>query len=504
MLASALQSVRNFDRRSRYLLTLVALLAMTTGAWAQTTVSLPLDTDASTNWGEYLILNGIKIQANGDDASWGINALNSNAFFMCYESEYVTYTISMEDGSPITGISMTISSNLAMWQSLDGWTANGDIRTWSGNATSVSFRVNHNDTDGDYATLKFSAISVTYAPAAPDVTISTDQQSAEFDMPSYDATLEYQIVRNMASNMTVSIGDGQDGYRIRVKKDGESFVPAEMTLQQMMALYTVHDATEQKDLLFYGDGKVCDISIFAVDDQGQPTGQPIAFTALTPGRYVAIATAPDDSPLYAGQTPQSNIFVLYQGYEVTVPAGEYITYYRDEPLMVDKTQQPYAELYTISEVGTETATLSGPYDAMKTLTPMLVFNSSDDAQTILLIPTTEPDLAVTVAPEFKGTLEATQIAASSATSNNYAFNGKQFVWVKNALAVGQYKAWLEVPTGANARVINLVFDNTTGISNTNLPNLTNGDWYDLNGRKLQGIPTKKGVYIMNGKKVVVK
>ena len=31
-----------------------------------------------------------------------------------------------------------------------------------------------------------------------------------------------------------------------------------------------------------------------------------------------------------------------------------------------------------------------------------------------------------------------------------------------------------------------------------------GDWYTLDGMKLQAAPTKKGVYIMNGKKVVVK
>jgi hypothetical protein len=34
--------------------------------------------------------------------------------------------------------------------------------------------------------------------------------------------------------------------------------------------------------------------------------------------------------------------------------------------------------------------------------------------------------------------------------------------------------------------------------------MDNGQWYDLNGRKLDGKPTKKGVYIQNGKKVVVK
>ena len=53
-------------------------------------------------------------------------------------------------------------------------------------------------------------------------------------------------------------------------------------------------------------------------------------------------------------------------------------------------------------------------------------------------------------------------------------------------------------------MINLVFDETTKIKNTNLKNLTNGNWYDLNGRKLDKMPTKKGVYIMNGRKVVVK
>ena len=31
-----------------------------------------------------------------------------------------------------------------------------------------------------------------------------------------------------------------------------------------------------------------------------------------------------------------------------------------------------------------------------------------------------------------------------------------------------------------------------------------GKLYDLNGRYLQGKPTKKGVYIQNGKKVVVR
>jgi hypothetical protein len=44
----------------------------------------------------------------------------------------------------------------------------------------------------------------------------------------------------------------------------------------------------------------------------------------------------------------------------------------------------------------------------------------------------------------------------------------------------------------------------TGIGFT--PTLSQGEgaWYSLDGRRLQGKPNQKGVYIMNGKKVVIK
>ena len=47
---------------------------------------------------------------------------------------------------------------------------------------------------------------------------------------------------------------------------------------------------------------------------------------------------------------------------------------------------------------------------------------------------------------------------------------------------------------------------TTGIiSTTNYTNSTNSDaWYTLDGHKLDGKPTAKGIYVNNGKKVVIK
>lgn len=47
---------------------------------------------------------------------------------------------------------------------------------------------------------------------------------------------------------------------------------------------------------------------------------------------------------------------------------------------------------------------------------------------------------------------------------------------------------------------------STGISNASIENLyaKNSSWYDLSGRRLSEQPTNKGIYIVNGKKVVIK
>ena len=60
---------------------------------------------------------------------------------------------------------------------------------------------------------------------------------------------------------------------------------------------------------------------------------------------------------------------------------------------------------------------------------------------------------------------------------------------------------------ALARSLTMVFDDeATGIKTTNYTNFTNYDdaWYSLDGQRLMGKPAKSGIYINNGKKVVIK
>ena len=83
-----------------------------------------------------------------------------------------------------------------------------------------------------------------------------------------------------------------------------------------------------------------------------------------------------------------------------------------------------------------------------------------------------------------------------------------FYKLKNSVNLGANKAYLEVATTGAPGFLGFDVDGeTTGIiSNTDFTDSTDkaGEWFSLDGRKLQGKPTEKGLYIVNGRKVVIK
>ena len=161
------------------------------------------------------------------------------------------------------------------------------------------------------------------------ITLSEDRKTATIEsMPGSDVTVDYELVRDMEVDMTTSVGDGTDGYRIRLQKDGQGkYVPAEMTPQAMASLITVTDNIENADLTNMTDYT---IGIFAVDEQNQPTGAAIGFASLAPGSYVAIATAADGST-YEGTTAPSNVFVLYEKHITVDPVAGTELVYNGQP-----------------------------------------------------------------------------------------------------------------------------------------------------------------------------
>lgn len=482
-------------------MTLVALLAMTTGAWA-------------TEEYESFDLSSGNTNVNGTHFNiTGTSGMNDYGLFLSSES----VTVTSLNGENITRVEFIIGLGKSKAENITGTPGtnsctngneNGSITDI--NATSVTLSTENSG----YTSVSIKQITVYYGNSEPAVEVTTNAASegatfteASFNMPAFDATAEYELVRDMTVSVIPVIAD-----RIRIKKDGTTYVP--VTATELVPVIT-DELDEQNPVTMVLYDETDKTGDYTVKLQKKVEGDTPSWTdatALSVGTFRYVITGAN---LYDGEITTTE-FQLFEGYEVTIPAGEYITYYRDEPLKLDD-NETYAELYTISAVGTETATAT-ELTIAKANMPILVKNTSEEAKTILLIPTVDDADEVTAAEEFVGTLEATTIAASTSELTNYAFNGKQFVWVKDAIEVAANKAWLAIPTGeATARTITLVFGDATGVNAANSQQPTANSYYDLNGRKLNGIPTKrsaegrlypqglkKGVYIMNGRKVVIK
>ena len=355
--------------------------------------------------------------------------------------------------------------------------------------------------------------SVMYvAPAPGTVTLNDAKTEASFEMPTYDVNFNYELVRDMSVQMQAQVGDDatkEPRYRVQWNEEKDTFEPAELKPEQVLELFSVYDGIEEQALT---QGTDYTVSIYAVDAEGQPSGDAMTFQSFTfaPGRYCVTASAQLDAP-YDGTTAPSNIFELYQGYQVVIPAGEYVTYFKDEAVRLEDKDKNDIELCTITAVEDGKAVLSNNFDAMKANTPFLLKNNGTEEKTILLIPCSEPNLAVTVADEFIGTLTAKEFTEDDmATGDFYVCNGKEFIKVRGEGTLAANKAYLFVK--GNNTPASIPFrrsidggEGTTGIDaiDNAANNDANATWYDLNGRKLNGKPAQKGVYIKNGKKVIV-
>ena len=98
-----------------------------------------------------------------------------------------------------------------------------------------------------------------------------------------------------------------------------------------------------------------------------------------------------------------------------------------------------------------------------------------------------------------GITSATEVADNA----YYGLSGNKFVKV-NAGTVPAGKALLPATEVSSARELTFVFEDseTTGVENVNRETITNNQFFDLSGRKVAN--PAKGLYIVNGKKVIIK
>ncbi len=341
--------------------------------------------------------------------------------------------------------------------------------------------------------LNYQKVVINYVdPSVVDVKINEAKTEATFEMPNFNTAVSYELVRDLTVSVDLNLLiDNEPVNRVRIAKNEKG--EYEFVCKEGWQFAAIDKLDPENPVSLTNGELTYSLKKKEGDEYEGKQG-------YEPGTWRLEAT-PNEGQPYDG-TIYSQDIELYEGYEVEIAAGEYATFYKDEAL---KVEDENAKLYTISSVGQETVTAT-ELTVAPANTPLLVKNSAAETKTILLIPTTDKADEITAAKEFVGTLTATSIAASTEAQTNYAFNGKQFVWVKNAIAIAANKAWLQIGEEMGARSLTIVFgDNATSVNEElRMKNEESGDWYDLSGRKLQGKPSRKGLYILNGKKVVVK
>ena len=137
---------------------------------------------------------------------------------------------------------------------------------------------------------------------------------------------------------------------------------------------------------------------------------------------------------------------------------------------------------------------------------------------------TKHDATVEVVLTFTGTYAPVTIADGGDNTKLYLGSANTLYYPTKAMTIGCHRAYFQLAEGITAgepvsgsnanqiRAFNLNFgdDEATGIvsaeANSSLSTLHSSlsEWYTLDGCKLDGQPTAKGLYIHNGKKVVIK
>ena len=213
-----------------------------------------------------------------------------------------------------------------------------------------------------------------------------------------------------------------------------------------------------------------------------------------------------------GVDTSGDYFLWQQGYfrlmecqmekiNVTTDLG-YITYYSDKAL--DFTNVEGMKAYIVVGYDGKVAKLSR-IGIVPPETGLLLKADAGEYE----VPYTEEDNYVM--NMLIGVLEETTLSPTEGNMTNLVLangkNGLGFYCLIGSGTIAAHRAYLQVPTriiGNGAKFISMEFDDeVTAISGIKTQEEA-APYYDLQGIRREGKPTKQGIYIQNGKKVVVK
>lgn len=149
--------------------------------------------------------------------------------------------------------------------------------------------------------------------------------------------------------------------------------------------------------------------------------------------------------------------------------------------------------------------------------PYLVKTSKDITE-FLVTATIDPDEEGAVAEydngktgknrKVLGSLVGTYHAGDAVPADGLFLSGNKFWYSTGATRIKAFRAYFmlnEVLSSVEAEAkVRFIVDEDAAAIEGITPDMENGVWYTLDGRQLNGKPTEKGVYIVDGKKVLIK
>lgn len=209
---------------------------------------------------------------------------------------------------------------------------------------------------------------------------------------------------------------------------------------------------------------------------------------------------------YAGLTATKD-YNITKRVIISGATGNYSTYYHNETVTLEEPSGLQA--YTITSVNWETGKteLSARLSCIPPNTPVLLWKNGNCNGTYHLKVVTAS--SASHSPDFKGvTADTPYNTLMSDNKAIYVIKGGQFYRATSGTLKANH-CYLAMPNSSSYPLLSRMMvgggdGDATGIDVPIVEEEDGSDWYSLDGRKLQKRPVQKGVYISNGKKVVIK
>lgn len=191
--------------------------------------------------------------------------------------------------------------------------------------------------------------------------------------------------------------------------------------------------------------------------------------------------------------------------DVKLSATGYASYC--SPFALDLTPTEDYAAWTVTGTSGTTVTFEKITGKVAAGTPFILYNSAKAGDTVELpiIDDDDAGIAAVAGNMLQGTLSPTYVSTTNGDYTNFGLSNGSFVKINNGVMKAN-KAYLPVLTSnlPSGTRLNIVFeDKTTGISDIKHETINMNDaMYDMQGRKVE--KPSKGLYIVNGKKILVK